>query len=450
MKKVGFISLGCPKNLVDSEVMMGQLKANGYELTADASEADTVVVNTCGFIDSAKKESIDAILEAARLKSDGKATRLVVAGCLVERYRDELKASIPEVDAFIGTSQINDILAVCDPQTNTRSLPVIALGNQSATYLYDESTPRVLATPSHYAFIKIAEGCDRPCAFCFIPQMRGHFRSRRFGSIVAEAQQLAEDGVKELILVAQDSSRYGEDLGKQDALAHLLRELSHTDGIEWVRVMYTYPTHISDAFLDVLAEEPKAVKYLDMPLQHASQKVLKLMKRGGNRQSLERLIQRVRRRVPEIGVRTTFITGFPGETDEDFEELMALVRNVEFDRVGVFTYSDEEGTPAFELPDKVDPKVAKQRQRRLMKEQARISRRRNKARVGQTVRVLFEGEANESELLWQGRMETQAPDIDGCVLINDAPEGMIPHPGQIVNVLIEEAQEYDLVGRMVR
>jgi ribosomal protein S12 methylthiotransferase len=449
MKKVGFISLGCPKNLVDSEVMMGQLKATGYQITADASEADTVVVNTCGFIDAAKKESIEAILEAARLKSDGKATRLVVAGCLVERYRDELKLSLPEVDAFIGTSQINDILAVCDPKTDTRSLPVISLGNQSATYLYDESTPRVLATPSHYAFIKIAEGCDRPCAFCFIPQMRGHFRSRRFGSIVAEAQQLAEEGVKELILVAQDSSRYGEDLGKQDALTHLLRELSHTNGIEWVRVMYAYPTHISDAFLDVLAEEPKAVKYLDMPLQHASQSVLKLMKRGGNRASLERLIKRVRDRVPGIAVRTTFITGFPGETEGDFEELLAFVKNAEFDRVGVFTYSDEEGTPAFDLPNKVDPKIAKQRRARLMKEQARISRKRNKARIGERVQVIFEGESNESDLLWQGRMETQAPDIDGCVLINDAPEGFAPAPGDLVSVLITEAQEYDLVGRAV-
>jgi ribosomal protein S12 methylthiotransferase len=384
------------------------------------------------------------------LKVDGKATRLVVAGCLVERYRDELKAAIPEVDAFIGTSQINDILAVCDPKTDTRSLPVISLGNQSATYLYDESTPRVLATPGHYAFIKIAEGCDRPCAFCFIPQMRGHFRSRRFGSIVAEAQQLAEEGVKELILVAQDSSRYGEDLGKADALAHLLRELSHTDGIEWVRVMYTYPTHISDGFLDVLAEEPKAVKYLDMPLQHASQNVLKLMKRGGNRQSLERLIKRVRARVPGIAVRTTFITGFPGETEADFEELMAFVKNAEFDRVGVFTYSDEEGTGAFDLPDKVDAKIAKQRRARLMKEQSKISRRRNKARVGQTMRVLFEGESTETNLLWQGRIETQAPDIDGCVLINDAPEDFVPVPGEMVNVLITEAQQYDLVGRIVQ
>ena len=428
---------------------MGQLKQKGFEITSNAAEADTIVVNTCGFIDTAKKESIDAILEAARLKTDGKATRLVVAGCLVERYRDELKAEMPEVDAFIGTSQINDILTVCDPNTNTRSLPVVPLGNQSATYLYDESTPRVLATPSHYAFIKIAEGCDRPCAFCFIPQMRGHFRSRRFGSIVAEAQQLAEEGVKELILVAQDSSRYGEDLGKEDALAHLLRELSHTAGIEWVRVMYTYPTHISDGFLEVLAEEPKAVKYLDMPLQHASQNVLKLMKRGGNRASLERLIKRVRDRVPGIAVRTTFITGFPGETEEDFQELLAFVKNVEFDRVGVFTYSDEEGTPAFDLANKVDPKIAEQRRSRLMKEQSGISRKKNKAKVGSQIQVIFEGESNESDLLWQGRMETQAPDIDGCVLINDAPEGFAPSPGDLVNVLITEVQQYDLVGRIV-
>src|SRR5215212_194811 len=279
--------------------------------------------------------------------------------------------------------------------------------------------------------------------------MRGHFRSRRFGSIIAEAHQLAEEGVKEIILVAQDSSRYGEDLGKQDALARLLRELAHTDGIEWVRVMYTYPTHISDGFLDVLAEEPKAVKYLDMPLQHASQNVLKLMKRGGNRASLERLIERVRARVPGIAVRTTFITGFPGETEEDFAELLTFVKNVEFDRVGVFTYSDEEGTPAFDLPGKVDAKVARDRRAKLMRAQSRISLKRNRARVGDTVRVLFEGASEETDLLWQGRMGTQAPEIDGCVLINDAPEGCAPEPGQFVNVEITEAQQYDLVGRIV-
>ena len=451
MKKIGFISLGCPKNLVDSEVMMGRLKASGYEITTDASEADTLVVNTCGFIESAKQESVEAILEAARLKTEGKAQRLVVAGCLVERYRDELKAEMPEVDAFIGTSQLEEITRVCDEGTNTRSLPVLQtpIGNQSATYLYDESTPRLLATPGYTAFIKIAEGCDRPCGFCFIPQMRGHFRSRRFGSVMKEAEQLASKGVKELVLVAQDSSRYGEDLGEKDALAHLLRELSHLEGIEWVRVMYTYPTHISDGFLDVLATEEKAVKYLDMPLQHASANVLKLMKRGGTRASLERLIERVRRRVPGIAVRTTFITGFPGETEEDFEELLAFVRDVEFDRVGVFTYSDEEGTPAFELPDKVDARVAKRRRARLMKEQARISRRRNRARIGSTVRVLFEGESAESDLIWQGRMETQAADIDGCVLITDAPEDFDPVPGQFINVLLTEAHEYDLVGRIV-
>ncbi len=449
MKKIGFISLGCPKNLVDSEVMMGRLKQAGYEITNDESEAETLVVNTCGFIDAAKQESINAILDAARLKTEGKCQRLVVAGCLVERYRDELRAEMPEVDAFIGTNQINDITQVCDEKVNTRSLPVISLGNQSATYLYDESTPRVLATPSHTAYIKIAEGCDRPCAFCFIPQMRGHFRSRRFGSVVSEAQTLIAQGVKELILVAQDSSRYGEDLGQVDGLAHLLRELAQLDGDAWVRVMYTYPTHISNLFLDVLASEAQAVKYLDMPLQHAAQNVLKLMKRGGNRASLERLIARIRERVPGIAVRTTFITGFPGETDTDFAELLAFVRNIEFDRVGVFTYSDEEGTPAYELPGKVEPRVAKRRRDLLMKEQARISRRRNRARIGATVRVLFEGPAKETDLLWQGRTEGQAPDIDGCVLINDAPEGVLPEPGDFVNVRITDAHEYDLIGHIV-
>jgi len=449
MKKIAFVSLGCPKNLVDSEVMMGRLKESGYQITADASEAETLVINTCGFIESAKQESLDAILEAARLKSEGKCQRLVVAGCLVERYRDELKVELPEVDAFIGTNQIDSITEVCDMRKNPRSLPVLQIGNQSSTYLYDESTPRVLSTPSYFAYIKIAEGCDRPCAFCFIPQMRGHFRSRRFGSILKEATKLVQQGVKEIILVAQDSSRYGEDLDQPDGLAQLLRELSHLDGVEWVRVMYTYPTHISDGFLEVLASEPKAVKYLDMPLQHASQNILKLMKRGGNRVSLEKLVKRVRDRVSGIAVRTTFITGFPGETEEDFEELLAFVRNVEFDRVGVCTYSDEEGTPAYNLPNKVEPRVAKRRRDRLMKEQARISRRRNRARVGSIERVLLEGKSVESDLLWQGRTETQAPEIDGCVLINDAPGTFVPVPGTFVNVHITESHDYDLIGRIV-
>lgn len=449
MKKVGFVSLGCPKNLVDSEVMMGQLKEAGYEITNDAGEADTVVVNTCGFIESAKEESVEAILEATGLKAAGKAKRVVVAGCLVERYRDELIDELPEVDAFIGTNEVNRILEAADETKDFRSLPLHPIGNKTSTYLYDEYTPRLRATDSHTAFIKIAEGCDRPCAFCSIPSMRGSFRSRRFGSIMEEAQALAKQGVKEIVLIAQDSSRYGEDLGDIDGLAILINELCKIDELEWVRVMYTYPTHISDGFLQAIANNPKAVKYLDMPLQHASRNVLKAMKRGGTRESLERLIKRVRDAVPGIAIRTTFIVGYPGETEEDFEELMAFVRNCEFDNVGVFTYSDEEGTPAFELAEKVDPQVAKKRRARLMKEQAKISRRKNEEKIGETFRVMFEGPSKESDLLWQGRFEGQAQEIDGYILINDAADGRVPEPGEIVDVEITEAHEYDLIGRIV-
>ena len=449
MKKVGFVSLGCPKNLVDSEVMMGQLAEAGYEITNNAEEADTVVVNTCGFIESAKQESIDAILEATRWKTKGKANRVIVAGCLVERYRDDLMKELPEVDAFIGTSQVNEILKAADDAFDAKELTITPIGNKSATYLYDEYTPRMRATESHTAFIKIAEGCDRPCAFCSIPGMRGSFRSRRFGSIIEEARMLAKQGVKELVLIAQDSSRYGEDLGEVDALAALIRALGEIEGIEWIRPMYAFPTHISDAFLAAIAETPKAVKYLDMPLQHASRNVLKLMKRGGNRESLEKLIARVREKVPSIAIRTTFITGFPGETDQDFEELIKFVQNCRFDNLGVFTYSDEEGTAAYDLPNKVDPKIAKQRRNRLMKEQAKISKQLNKSKIGNTYRVLFEGLSQESDLLFQGRLEGQAQEIDGYILINDMPEDLEPQIGAIYNVKITEAHEYDLVGAIV-
>jgi len=449
MKKVGFVSLGCPKNLVDSEVMMGQLAASGYEITNDAGEADTVVVNTCGFIESAKQESVDAILEAMRWKTEGKANRVIVAGCLVERYRDDLMKELPDVDAFIGTSQVMDILKAADETFDAAALTISPIGNKSATYLYDEYTPRMRATDAHTAFIKIAEGCDRPCAFCSIPGMRGSFRSRRFGSIIEEARQLAKDGVKELVLIAQDSSRYGEDLGEVDALAALIRALGEIDGVEWIRPMYAFPTHISDAFLSAIRETDKAVKYLDMPLQHASRNVLKLMKRGGTRESLERLIGRVRDAVPGIAIRTTFITGFPGETDEDFEELIKFVQNCRFDNVGVFTYSDEEGTAAYDLPNKVDPKIAKKRRNRLMKEQAKISKQLNKAKIGNTYRVLFEGLSQESDLLFQGRLEGQAQEIDGYILINDMPDDLDPQIGAIYNVRITEAHEYDLVGAIV-
>lgn len=449
MKKVGFVSLGCPKNLVDSEVMMGQLKEAGYEITNNAEEAETVVVNTCGFIESAKQESIDAILEATNAKTNGKAQRVVVAGCLVERYRDDLIKELPEVDAFIGTNEIGRILEAADETKDFRSLPLLPIGNKTATYLYDFDTPRFRATDSHTAFIKIAEGCDRPCTFCSIPSMRGSFRSRRFGSILKEAEDLAKQGVREIVLIAQDSSRFGEDLGETETLAKLIRALGEIKGLEWVRVMYAYPTHISEEFLNAIAETPKAVKYLDMPLQHASRNVLKLMKRGGNRESLERLIKRVREKVPGITIRTTFITGFPGETEEDFEELMTFVRNCEFDNVGVFTYSDEEGTPAFDLPNKVEPKVARVRRTRLMKEQAKISKSKNKAKIGKTFPVMFEGISQESDLLWQGRLQGQAQEIDGYILINDAPEDFEPEVGKIYPVEITEAQDYDLIGRII-
>jgi len=449
MKKVGFVSLGCPKNLVDSEVMMGTLAEAGYEITGNADEADTVVVNTCGFIESAKQESIDAILEATSWKTDGRATRVIVAGCLVERYRDDLMKELPEVDAFIGTSQVGEILKAADKDFDSTKLTITPIGNKSATYLYDEYTPRMRATQSHTAFIKIAEGCDRPCAFCSIPSMRGSFRSRRFGSIIEEARDLEKQGVKEIVLIAQDSSRYGEDLGEVDALAALIRALGEIDGIEWIRPMYAFPTHISDAFLSAIAETPKAVKYLDMPLQHASRNVLKLMKRGGTRESLERLIARVRSAVPGIAIRTTFITGFPGETEEDFEELLKFVQNCKFDNVGVFTYSDEEGTAAYDLPNKVDPKVAKKRRDRLMKEQAKISKQLNKSKIGETFHVMFEGLSQESDLLFQGRLPSQAQEIDGYILINDMPDDFEPQIGEIYNVRISEAHNYDLVGAIV-
>lgn len=449
MKKVGFVSLGCPKNLVDSEVMMGQLKEAGYEITNDATQAETLVVNTCGFIESAKQESIEAILEATGAKAGGAAQRVIVAGCLVERYRDDLMKELPEVDAFIGTNELGRILEAADETKNFRELPLLPIGNKTATYLYDFDTPRHRATESHTAFIKIAEGCDRPCAFCSIPGMRGSFRSRRFGSILKEAEDLAKQGVKEIVLIAQDSSRFGEDLGETDALAKLIRALGEIKDLEWVRVMYAYPTHISDEFLAAINETRKAVKYLDMPLQHGSRNVLKLMKRGGTRESLEKLIRRVREKVPGITIRTTFITGFPGETEEDFEELMAFVKNCEFDNVGVFTYSDEEGTPAYLLPNKVDAKTAKQRRARLMKEQAKISKRKNKAKIGSTYKVLFEGLSQESDLLFQGRLEGQAQEIDGYILINDMPDDFAPQVGRLYNVQITEAYNYDLVGRIL-
>ncbi len=453
-RKIGFVSLGCPKNLVDSEVMMGRLREHGYELTTERESADVIVVNTCGFIQTAKEESINTILEMAELKETANLQRLVVAGCLVERYRQNLLNEMPEVDAILGTSEIEKIVAAVDPAAADAQDAAFVASNAwmtrgLPTYLYDENAPRVLATPKHFAYVKIAEGCDHTCAFCAIPRMRGNYRSRRAGSIVREAEQLAAQGVKELVLISQDSTQYGLDLGLKDGLAGLLRSLARVDGIEWIRVMYTYPNSLSDATLEAMAAEPKVCNYLDMPLQHASASVLKRMRRGGNRELLEKLLERARRFVPDMTMRTTFIVGFPGETDQDFEELLQFIRDVEFDRVGIFTYSDEEGTHGYELDGKIPARVMRSRRTKLMREQAKISKRKNRGLIGHRFRAMLEGVSQESDLLLQARLESQAPEVDGHVLINDIPEGFSGKPGDFFEIEITEAHDYDLVARIV-
>jgi ribosomal protein S12 methylthiotransferase len=448
-KKVGMVSLGCPKNLVDSEVMMGLLARQGYELTTDSRAADVLVVNTCGFIDSARQESVETILEMAQLKQTGKLKRLIVAGCLVERYREELQREIPDIDVCIGVNQLKEIESVVEPNGH-RVLPVYSDGAAAPElFLYDETTPRLRATAPYTSYVKIAEGCDHTCAFCIIPRLRGVFRSRSPESILREVEMLAAQGVKEFVLISQDTTTYGSDLGLKDGLARLIDSIAGVPGAEWVRFLYCYPTAITDELLDVMASRPNICKYFDIPLQHASRRVLQRMRRGGNREAYERMIERIRERVPGVAVRTTFIVGFPGERAEDFEELLDFVRAVEFDRVGVFTYSDEDNSAAFGLDEKVGHAIAKKRERRLMKEQARISRRKNRRLVGSRVRVLLEGKSKESDLLLEGRMESQAPEIDGSVLINDVPDGVEPLPGDFVTVEITEAHEYDLIGCVV-
>src|SRR5262249_2959988 len=447
-KKVGMVSLGCPKNLVDSEVMMGLLGRQGYELTTDSQAADVLVVNTCGFIDSARQESVDTILEMAQLKQTGKLQRLIVAGCLVERYREELQREIPDIDACIGVNQLKEIESLIEPNWH-RILPVYSEGSAAPElFLYDETTPRLRATAPFTAYVKIAEGCDHTCAFCIIPKLRGVFRSRSPESILNEVEMLAAQGVKEFVLISQDTTNYGADLGLTNGLARLLDSIANVRGVEWLRFLYCYPTAITDELLEVMASRPNVCNYFDIPLQHASRQLLARMRRGGNRDAYERMIRRIRERVPGVAIRTTFIVGFPGESTKDFEELLDFVRVGQFDRVGVFTYSDEENSAAFDLGDKVDSAIARRRVQRLMKEQARISRRRNSRLVRTRVKVLLEGKSKESDLLLEGRMESQAPEIDGSVLINDLHEGRDVRPGDFVTVEITEAQEYDLIGRI--
>jgi ribosomal protein S12 methylthiotransferase len=477
--KIGFISLGCPKNLVDGEVMLGIARQAGHELTTDAADADVLVVNTCAFIDQAKQESIDAILEMAQHKKDGNCSRLVVTGCLAERYRDELKKEIPEIDAVLGTGEVPQILdAIGDSRLATRDSllscadspratdgspsPVTLFRSAGAvrrvneppaasrqppdlpTYIYDADTPRLLTTPRHFAYLKIAEGCDYTCAFCIIPTLRGKYRSRTSESIVREARGLAAQGVRELLLISQDTTFYGIDRGERGALARLLRELNAIDGLEWIRLLYLYPTTITDDVLEAMAECEKVCRYVDLPLQHASAGVLKRMRRPGNRNTYDKLLQRIRDRVPGVTLRTTLIVGFPGETEADFAELEGFVSDTRFDHVGVFTYSHEDGTRAFELPDDVPAAIKRRRRNRLMARQKTIVAVAQKSRIGTEVRVLIDGPSPEHELVLQGRLEGQAPDIDPMVFLTDCdPETHAS--GQLIRARIVGARGYDLV-----
>jgi ribosomal protein S12 methylthiotransferase len=427
---------------VDSEVMMGALASKGHELTPRPDEADVIVVNTCSFIDPAKKESVDTILEMAEYKKFGRAQRLVVAGCLVERFRDDIMKEMPEVDALIGTNQLDQIVAACEG--------IEAPSNPLQPYLYNDETPRVFTTPRHSAYMKIAEGCDHPCAFCTIPQYRGAFRSRRFESVITEATRLFSQGVREINLIGQDTTCFGEDLGLKDGLAQLLARLAQieTPHPKWIRFLYAYPNKVTQKLLDTLAEHPALVKYIDMPLQHASAPVLKRMKRGASADIFLKLLERVRATIPGVAIRTSFIVGYPGETAADFDTLCQFVEAANFERLGVFSYSDEDTSQSFHLDGKVDSKTIYNRKRRLMSIQRRISRKRNRAMIGREVDVLVDGISKETDLLWEGRMPSQAPEIDGVTLINDF-EGDEPKPGQLRRLRITEAHDYDLIGTLL-
>jgi ribosomal protein S12 methylthiotransferase len=555
---VGFVSLGCPKNLVDSEVMMGLLHRGGAQLTPRAEDADILVVNTCSFIDSAKQESVDTILEMVQHKiaNGGRAQKLIVAGCLVERYRDEIRANIPEVDAVVGTGELEAILEAAGlhrPTTNS-PFPILTtaqidrhassvnqhsrpesdsaqiLNEQSSrpegdareaagrfsrdswdgatpalpTYLYSDETPRILTTPRSSAYIKIAEGCDHPCSFCIIPQLRGKFRSRPLASIVAEAKSLIAQGVREITLIGQDTTCYGEDLPPQlfplttklssfaagegsalpsaesalpgleagfsplsasgeepgfspghaptlrrPELADLLDALAPLPGLKWLRFLYAYPNKITPRLLQTIARHDTIAKYLDVPLQHASANVLRRMKRGGTADRFLQIIANARQTIPNLVLRTSFIVGFPGETEADFNELMEFVAEAKLDWLGVFSYSDEEGAGAFALDEKVPKRTIESRRRKLMKLQQKISKRARKQWIGRELDILVEGESEETDLLWQGRSLDQAPEIDGKVLINDfGPHDQLV-PGTFYRAQITESHDYDVVARII-
>ena len=490
---MGFISLGCPKNLVDSEVMMGLLDRAGARLTSHPEEAEILVVNTCSFIDTAKQESIDTILEMARHKTMGRAKKLIVAGCLVERYRDEIRKSIPEVDAVVGVGELEAILEAAGLQASVVVPPFNILSGKVAetrpgqesqagthkahegrhegthreqqgrfrrndwqgashmlpTYLYDETTPRLLTTPKSSAYIKIAEGCDHPCSFCVIPNLRGKFRSRRFESVVAEAQQLVARGIQEITLIGQDTTCYGEDLGLKDGLSQLLDTLARIPNLRWLRFLYAYPNRITSRLLETIARHDNICNYLDIPLQHASPSVLKRMKRGGSADIFLKILEKVRSAIPGVALRTSFIAGFPGESLRDFDLLVEFTKEARFDWLGVFNYSDEEGSAAYSLDSKLPRRTIEARNNKLMKLQQSISKRAKQQWVGRELVVLAEGESDETPLLWEGRTQFHAPEIDGKLYINDS--GPLPalEPSRFYRARITEAHDYDVVARIL-
>jgi ribosomal protein S12 methylthiotransferase len=472
--KIGFVSLGCPKNLVDSEVMMGLLAERGCEITPHAEDADVLVVNTCSFIQPAQQESVQAILEMAEYKRSGRARRLIVAGCLVERYREEILRQIPEVDALVGTGEVEQIveaaLAPEQQMENGRRVgppaepprpdqphrdgpPRGPARFNSGRYLYHDATPRLVSTPRHSTYIKINEGCDHPCTFCIIPQLRGRFRSREPASVEREAAALVRRGAREITLVGQDTTAYGEDLGLRDALPSLLERLAGVEGLAWVRFLYCYPNRVTPRLLETIAAHPRLANYLDIPLQHASRSVLARMKRGSHGDAFLKLLERIRQTIPGVMLRSSFIVGFPGETEGDFRELCSFVEAAEFDWLGVFAYSDEETAQSWHLPEKVDPAVIAERRERLMALQKNISRRRLRARAGESVVAMLDGPSRESEFIWEARTEGMAAEIDGKIYLTDLPagsaDGRPARPGDLVRVRIDRAAEYDLIGRAV-
>jgi ribosomal protein S12 methylthiotransferase len=440
--KAGFISLGCAKNLVDTEVMLGILRDNGIELVNNPAEADILIVNTCCFIQSAKEESITTVLNMAEYKESGHCRSLIIAGCLGQRYKQELLDDIPEADAIVGTGAWNRIMEAVNE--TLRGNRVVIAGDSDI--IYDEKTPRIPTTPSYTAYVKIAEGCDNRCAFCAIPMVRGHYRSRRIEDICAEVRRLTDNGAKEIILIAQDTTNYGHDIYGKPSLARLLKEIVKIDKVEWVRSLYSYPKTFTDELIDTIASEPKVCKYVDIPLQHAHDAVLRRMHRPDTREEIDALLTKIRQRIPGVCVRSTFIVGFPGETDAQYQVLRDFIAKQRFDKVGIFTYSREEDTPAFDMPDQVTEEVMQERYHDLMSLQCKISEEMNQALEGKTLDVLVEGRDEEQKNIAVGRSYREAPEVDGQVYIENDTDSK---PGDIVKIKIVQGFTYDIVGEKI-